>query len=351
MTCKIKCSSNQSVKDCRILVVSFGSIGRRHVDNLLKILPNANISILRTRYTESQHYDLPAGVSEQFFSLNQALLFNPCAAIVASPANMHLEIARTLVKSKIPVLIEKPLSDSLDGLDDFIKDVDFFGIKAAVAYNLRFLPSLYETREILNSGLIGNVYSVRAEVGQYLPSWRPGSRYQECVSSQKKLGGGALLELSHELDYIYWMFGLPDSVMAMGGKFTNLETDVEDLVELCFEYSFPKRLVSVHLDFIQQSPYRRCRFIGEKGTLELNALSNTINLYTINSSSWKQINFPEINYNQIYIDELVDFLTIDKFLSRLPTVRDGANVLAMIHAARESIASNKLMSINKYGQR
>ena len=75
------------------------------------------------------------------------------------------------------------------------------------AYNLRFLPSLQAYRERIQFGVIGKVLSVRCEIGQYLPSWRPGSDYRQAVSASRALGGGALLELSHEIDYLRWIFG------------------------------------------------------------------------------------------------------------------------------------------------
>ena len=105
-------------------------------------------------------------------------------------------------------------------------------IALMTAYNLRFQPSLQEFRKQIKQQRIGKILSVRVEVGQYLPNWRPESDYRKGVSAQKKLGGGVLLELSHEIDYISWIFGDYKWVKAHISKQSNLEIDVEDTAYL-----------------------------------------------------------------------------------------------------------------------
>jgi predicted dehydrogenase len=219
---------------------------------------------------------VPAGADHQFFSLQDALVFAPSAAIVAGPASIHLEVAMALAAAGIALLVEKPLAHTSAGLDALLAACARADIPLMVGYNLRFLPSLVECKRLLDTGAIGRVLGVRAEVGQYLPDWRPGTRYQENVSARQELGGGALLELSHEIDYLYWMFGMPARVSARGGRYSELEIDVEDMAELCLEYEGPARLVNIHLDFLQRSPARSCKFIGDQGTLVWNGITDKI---------------------------------------------------------------------------
>jgi len=334
----------------RYLVVSLGSIGRRHIANLRCLRPTSQIAVLRTSLRDLEGVTLPEGATHQFCDIEQAVSFAPRAAIIASPSSMHLEIASALVSAGIAVLVEKPLADTSAGLRNF---VDFALQRRAVAvvgYNLRFLPSLGEARAMLQAGAIGAVLSVRAEVGQYLPDWRPNTRYQESVSAQKALGGGALLELSHELDYLFWIFGLPDTVMAHGGRLSTLELDVEDTVELCLEYSKPRRLVNVHLDFLQRVPHRSCRFIGAQGTLVWNALNDSIDVFTVATGKWEHLDFPMKDRNQLYLDELTEFLSLsDSKETRLPNLAEGYDVLAIVEAAKQSIASKQVVKVQGYG--
>ena len=127
---------------------------------------------------------------------------------------------------RVPVLVEKPFSDSLERLQDIANFASLHHIPIMIGYNLRFKASLLEVRKRILSGLIGDVLYVRASVGQYLPDWRPNSDYRKNVSAQKTLGGGALLELSHEIDYIYWIFGKPKQVSCRGAKLSSLEIEM-----------------------------------------------------------------------------------------------------------------------------
>jgi predicted dehydrogenase len=194
----------------RYLVVSHGSIGRRHVANIRKLCPEAKIGVLRSGVSRDNVLSLKAdGVDRQFWSAMEAIAFQPDAVVIASPASTHLEFGQIFASHGIPILIEKPLSHKLIGLSDFTSLIADGDMYAKVAYNLRFKPSLqYVRREIL-SGAIGDVLSVRVEVGQFLPDWRPEIDYRESVSSRAQMGGGALLELSHEIDYVLWIFGTP----------------------------------------------------------------------------------------------------------------------------------------------
>ena len=333
----------------KYLIVSLGSIGRRHLANLRKLCPNAQIGILRT-HTTHRNTTVPADADCQFFSLDEALAFAPLAAVLAGPASIHLEFALPLAAAGIALLIEKPVAQTTQGLASLLKTCARDDVPLLVGYNLRFLPSLVECKRLIDAGAIGRVRSVRAEVGQYLPDWRPGTRYQEGVSAQQALGGGALLELSHEVDYVYWMFGMPTRVSARGGRYGELEIDVEDMVELCLEYQEPARLVSIHLDFLQRAPARTCKFIGDKGTLVWNGITDRIDLFSLPAGVWQQIDgYAQPDRNDMYLDELRHFLNCVR--KQATPVCDGAqgyDVLAIAEAAKESMAHGAAVPIHGY---
>lgn len=333
----------------KYLIVSLGSIGRRHLANLRNLCPDAQIGVLRT-HTKDRTTGVPVGADCQFFSLDEALAFAPSAAIVAGPASIHLEIALPLAAAGIALFIEKPVAHTTEGLAALVKACDRDEIPLLIGYNLRFLPSLAACKRLLDVGAIGRVRGVRAEVGQYLPDWRPGTLYQEGVSAQCALGGGALLELSHEIDYVYWMFGMPTRVSARGGQYGELNINVEDMVELCLEYLEPARLISIHLDFLQRNPARTCKFIGDTGTLIWNGINDRIDLFNVAEGTWQQIEgHMQPDRNDMYLDELRHFLNcVHKQATPVCDGAQGYDVLAITEAAKASMAHGAAVLTHGY---
>jgi len=322
----------------KYLIVGLGSIGKRHLSNLRLLRPTAQIGVLRLHSIVSDS-DIPQEADAQFTSLTEALAFAPLAAIIASPASTHIGIGRALADIGAALFIEKPIAHTVEGIPELLQRCVRSGLPLMVGYNLRFLPSLQKCKQLIGAGAIGKVLAARAEVGQYLPDWRPGTRYQNSVSAQRALGGGALLELSHELDYLYWLFGMPQRVSACGGKYSSLEIDVEDVVSISLEYAMPNRLVEIHLDFLQHAATRTCKFIGEQGILFWNGITDEITIFQTNKKQWVNINCPTNNdRNQMYIDELQHFLAC--IHDKKQPICDGAqalDVLKIVGAASMSM--------------
>jgi predicted dehydrogenase len=335
----------------RYLIVSLGSIGRRHLRNLRQLRPNSEIAILHLR-ASSEHSRAADGANHVFESLDDAVDFAPKAAIVAGPASTHVSIAQKLAEAGVHLLVEKPLSNAVEGCSELIDTVQGRGLVLMTGYNLSFLPSLQVAKACLDRGMIGHVIAARAEVGQFLPDWRPGTDYRAGVSAQSRLGGGALLELSHELHYLYWMFGMPSRVTARGGQLGDLDMDVEDLVELTLEYESPRRLVNVHLDLVQRVPHRSCRFIGSEGTLVWDAMRDSVEAYQAESGTWAQVPVRSLSdRNQMYVDELQHFLDcIERGLRPVVDGTDGLKTLVIVDAAKRSMACNSTVEVVSPGE-
>jgi predicted dehydrogenase len=328
------------------LIVGFGSIGQRHLRNLRMLRPNATVALLRQNPSADRD-DLPAGIDHQFTTLAEALAFKPRAAIVAGPATTHTAIGTALADAGAHLFIEKPLADCLDGIPALLDLCRRRKLTVMVGYNLRFLPSLKEVRRILESGALGRLLSTRAEVGQYLPDWRPDRDYRNTVTAQRELGGGVILELSHELDYLYWLFGLPRRVFARGGHYSGLHIDVEDVVEVVMEYLAPAHMVSVHMDMIQRVPVRTCRFVGEEGTLTWDGIADRVELFTAGEGKWTRCeHMANGDRNRMYVEELAHFLDcIEVGNEPLVDGEQGSDVLRIIHAVRDSIRDGCLVEL------
>ncbi len=330
----------------RYLIVSLGSIGLRHLKNLRYLKPSSKIAIL---HLQNKSNDIPNEADFCFINIQDAINFSPIAAIICSPASLHVKIASQLIARKIHVLIEKPISDKLDGLDPLLETATKMGVLVMTGYNLRFLSSLIKVKAIIKSDLIGKILSVKAEVGQYLPDWRPNTNYINSVSAKKDLGGGVLLELSHEIDYLYSIFGMPHKIFAIGGTYSSLEIDVEDMILLNMEYNIPnKMMVNIHMDFIQRKSCRSSKFIGSEGTIFWDVIEDEIVVYKSDKEPvLKFSNLENSNRNTMYIQELKHFLTcISKGETPQIDGYQGRDVLRIVDAAKKSIQNNSIVNLN-----
>jgi predicted dehydrogenase len=331
----------------RVLIVGFGSIGKRHVRLARKLMPNVQIAVLRHKNCQELQ---GSDIDFCYTNLNDALQFQPQAAVIANPATHHLEVALSLAQAGVHLLIEKPISINSDGVETLLKTCRSLGTTLMVGYNLRFLPSLQKFRELLEERCVGQVLSVRAEIGKYLPSWRPGSDYRQTVSAKADLGGGVLLELSHEIDYLRWLFGEVEWVKAVQCKQSKLEIDVEDTAHLVMSLTqtdeATSTVVALNMDFIRHDTTRICTVIGERGTLRWNAVAGTVELFEQGNSEWQTLLTDLPQRDDSYLAEWRHFLEcIEEKASPLISGEDGLAVLRIIEASRQSSNTGCTVSI------
>ena len=329
----------------RILIIGIGSIGKRHLRFARELVPNADIRVLRHQATNK----VPEYSNGCFSSLEESIAFAPQIAVIASPAPFHIPTAQALAEVGVHLLIEKPLSASLNGVMQLLETCQKQDTILLTGYNLRFLPSLQRFRDMLDESVIGKVLSVRCEVGQYLPSWRPENDYRQGVSARREMGGGVLLELSHELDYLRWIFGEVDWVKAALSRQSSLEVDVEDTAHLTLGFTPTvnghQLIGSVNLDFIRHDTTRQCIAIGEKGSLRWNCLTGGVELYEAGTKEWRELFSHPHQCDDSYLDEWQNLIAcITEHKTPLITGEDGLKVLQIIEAARHSATSGGQMS-------
>lgn len=329
----------------RVVIMSLGSIGQRHLRNLRMLLPDAAIAVWRRPGVDAA---TPPGANQVLFSLDEVLAFAPDAAIIASPASAHLNAALALADAGVHLLVEKPLSSTGQGVSQLVALCRERNLVLMVGYNLRFMPSLQKARAMIQEGAIGRVISVRAEVGQYLPQWRPSVDYREVVTAQSALGGGVLLELSHDIDYILWILGLPARLTAFGGHYSDLEIDVEDVAEILLDYPDRRCLVSIHLDMVQRSAMRRCRFVGSEGVLIWDCIADQIEYFRADEAEWRVVGDLRLeDRNRMYIDQLAHFFDcIETGRSPLCSGEDGLRSLEIVDATRRSILDRQAVEFD-----
>ena len=322
----------------RIIIVGYGSIGSRHLRLARGLLPEADIRLLRHQVVDF----VPEEANGCFHDLASAMAFKPQLAIVANPAPFHLQVALPLAEQGVHLLIEKPLSVSAAEVSNLIEICDRRQCILMIGYNLRFLTSLNRFRDLVRSGeLAGKIASVRCEIGQHLTTWRQGMDYRIGVSARKDLGGGALLELSHEIDYLCWIFGRVDWVSASLLRQGDLDIDVEDSVHLLLGFEPDtdgnQLVASLNMDFIRHDTTRSCIAIGSEGSLRWNALTGCVDFFARDAANWQTISTHTPQSDESYLSEWNHLLGLIKHReSPLVSGEDGLRVIEVIDAARKS---------------
>ena len=323
-------------------VASLGSIGKRHAENLRRLRPGARIVGLRATNGDPGKTACDLFVS----SIEEALTHSPRAAIIASPASLHRDTAEGFLTAGVPVLVEKPLADTLAAAERIAAAAKSAAVPAMVGYNLRFSPIFAKAKAAFEAGEIGDVPHARFSVGQYLPDWRPTQDYRKTVSARADLGGGALLELSHEIDLACWFFGLPDRVYAEGGQLSALEIDVEDVVELTLRYENPARIVTVGLDFLARAPRRQILLTGADATLSADGIAQSVRIERGGGSQPETSSFAPLDPNAAYMAEMTHFLDcVENGGSPSPSVENGLDVMRIVEAARRSMKDGRAIAM------
>lgn len=311
-------------------------------------MPNADIRVLRHQESAS----IPEYANGCFSNIDQAITFAPHIAVIASPATFHIGAAQLFAQAGVHLLVEKPLSASLDGIPQFLEICRKQKTVLLIGYNLRFLPSLQRFRDLLNENVIGRVISVRCEIGQNLPSWRPDADYRQGVSARRELGGGALLELSHEIDYLRWIFGDIDMVKATLSRQSSFEINVEDTAHLILSFA-PTETGSqltgtLNMDFIRHDTTRLCTAIGENGSLRWNGLTGVVEQLDAGEKEWRERYKHQHQRDDSYLAEWQHFIAcVDEQKTPIISGEDGLMVLQIVEAARQASESGGQVQVAK----
>ncbi len=320
----------RSVK--RLAIVGLGSIGRRHLRILKELRPEIKVVLVRSgngvRWPEETLASLIV------FDIRSAIDIGVDAAIISSPSPFHLEQANIFLDSNIPLLIEKPLSISAEGLDTFKRRAQSKSITLLVGYVLRYSAGARHLRKLIQENHVGEVTSANIKCMSWLPDWRPAQDYRNTVSARANLGGGVLLELSHELDFANWLFGPFEIAKATLSNSGLLDIDVEDSAKINL-LSKAGQAVSVHLDFSSKQIIRETTVIGLSGTLSWNLIENRITLIPAigDIMEWSLLE----ERDDMYRGQLIHFLdSIEHGDEPEVTLEDGITVMKLIDSARRS---------------
>jgi predicted dehydrogenase len=322
----------------KILIVGFGSIGRRHLRNLLA-LGESDIIVLRSGKSTLPVDEL-VGLTVEY-EMEKALAHRPDAAIIANPTALHLGAAIPAARAGCHLFLEKPISHSLDGLTELRSALDQGGGQLLVGFQFRFHPGLKKVASLLAESAIGRVVSARAHWGEYLPNWHPWEDYRASYASLPDLGGGVALTLCHPFDYLRWLLGEVSGIQSLSGSLGGLGLNVEDTVECLLRFQ-SGAIGSLHLDYIQRPGVHRLEIIGERGTLTWDNADGAVRLSSANPDGspgeWLVFSPPEdFERNTLFMDEMRHFLAVIRGEEApLCTLEDGEATLRLALQARRN---------------
>ena len=325
----------------KILIIGFGSIGARHFNNL-RTLGYKDLVLVSSKTPGQKGWE-----NFQVHTTLESALKVGCYthAFVCSPTAFHIGQLQELVKAKVSkIYLEKPISHNLEGLDQFMIAADQ-GIQIHIGYDLHFDPGLAQVKRLLDEGAIGEVYSANAFVGQYLPDWRPYEDHRKGMSASIERGGGVMLDLIHEFDYLIWLLGKAERVSAIYQKNKALEIETEDVADVLIKFESGVT-GTIHLDYHQRILIRNCVITGALGTIKWDLAARKVTLVQENKEE-VHFDFSAFERNDRYLEIVKAFMGQDSD-DRICTFEQGLESLQMVIAAKISSQTHSIIKLPIY---
>jgi predicted dehydrogenase len=327
------------------LIAGFGSIGRRHLRNLLA-LGERDIVFFRSNRSTLPDDEIAGFPVETH--LEAALAHRPDAVIIANPTAMHLDVAIPAAEAGCAILLEKPVANAWDRVPELEAIVGRGKARVLVGFQFRFHPTLRRAAELLAEGAIGQPVAARAHWGEYLPGWHPWEDYHQSYAARPDLGGGVILTLSHPFDYLRMLLGEAESLWAFTTGQSRLGVPVEDTAEIGIRFNpgggAASAVASVHLDYLQQPATHTLEIIGSDGTLRWDNADGSLAWFRGGAQDW-QIETPPQGFerNWLFMEEMRNFIAVARG-EAVPacTLNDGLRALEIALAARDSAADGQL---------
>ncbi len=298
----------------KFLIAGLGSIGRRHLRNLLA-LGQRDIVLYRTGRSTLPDDELAGFPVEH--DLEAALArHRPDAVIVANPTALHLEVAIPAARTGAHLLLEKPIAHDARHLPALQQAVARQRVRVLVGFQFRFHPTLRTVRQWLAQGRIGTVHFLRAHWGEYLPAWHPWEDYRRSYAARADLGGGVIRTLCHPLDYVRYLLGVtaaddPQVLRAWAGHISALELQgVEDSAEIVLGFA-QGAVASIHVNYIQRPPRHDLEVVGSQGTVRWDYASGQALLLGPDGTPQAQASLPPgWERNTMFLDEMRHFVAL-----------------------------------------
>ena len=250
-----------------VLINGLGSIAKKHITAIRETAPGTAIYALRSIAGATPYEDV---INVQ---KGASLPVKPDFVIISNPTSLHRQSIEESIAFGCPLFIEKPVLSSTEGADELLRRLEANNILTYVACNLRFHPVLQRLKEYL-SDKSPRINEVNIYCGSYLPSWRPGQDYTKSYSASAEMGGGVHLDLIHEIDYAYWLFGKPQDVMSIRRKVSSLQINSVDFA--AYHLLYPEFVVNIILNYYRKDAKRTIEVLTEDGTISADLVNGQL---------------------------------------------------------------------------
>lgn len=330
----------------KILVIGCGSIGRRHIKNLLSI----GMSSILAFDIDKAKLKAVKGISKSIIvsdRLKELWREKPDVAFICVPTALHIRYALEAARKGCHIFIEKPLSHNMKGMDTLIRIVKKKNLVVYIGYKLHFNKCLIKIKKLLRSERpMKDIITGRIHFGTSLPRRHPWEDYRLGYGGKKSLGGGVILDsISHQLNYLISLFGKPEKVFSYSSKGSKLDIDVEDLTYVLMK--FPgNTLVSAHSNYIEWPHKNTFELIGEGGTIFCDFAKGYVKYYNIRKGKWI-VFYGDKDTNEQYVKEIKDFIKCMKRKS-VPASMDvisGRNEMKILMGIKKSTDKGKWIKV------
>jgi predicted dehydrogenase len=283
---------------------------------------------------------------EHYTDLEVALTRNSYThGFICSPTAFHVQDLNQFLDAGIAnIYLEKPVSHTYEGVKGLSEKIKFGSSRVVVGFDLHFDPGLMKTKEILGSGVLGKIYSANAFVGQYLPDWRPFEDHRQGMSASKAKGGGVMLDLVHEFDYLRWLLGAPSRLAAFYQNNPQLEIETEDVSDVLIQFASGAS-ASIHLDYYQRKLIRFCILTGEKGTIKWDLADRSVTT-VLSDQSQEKIDFAQFERNDRYVQIVKAFIQ-NPSDERLTSFEQALISLKMVLESKKSSETNSMIELKE----
>jgi predicted dehydrogenase len=326
----------------RIAVVGTGSVGKRHLANLLTLRRAEVLAVSEFNKHAAVQVD---GVSVPVIHSYAQALDQCDAVVIANPSSMHLEYLSEAIAAGKHVYIEKPVAPDSAGLADLHAAAQGKKLVIAVGTQFRFNPALRQVKEIIDRGELGRLMTVLACSGEHIADYHPEEDYRTSYAARRELGGGVLLTQIHQIDYLNWLFGSFASVFAREMAMPELGIDVESSVTYLLnnEQGLP---VVGHLNYAQRPKNTSMEIIGSAGRITWSYGSNSLTLYKNGSQQPKVWQTP-FNRNTMFLDCMTDFLNaIKNRVEPETTLQAGLAAIRIVESIKKSLLSHAVERVH-----
>tara|TARA_B100001123_G_C15238461_1_gene998120 strand:+ start:431 stop:1468 length:1038 start_codon:yes stop_codon:yes gene_type:complete len=340
-----------------VLFFGLGGIGQRYLRLVKKNFSNFAVYAYRIKgrkfeitdkLNANQKIDIEKKYNiKRIKNLNYLNKIKIDFAIICNPTSEHIKTIKKLLKHKIPILVEKPLSNSINRLDDVLLTLKKNKTLLLTGHMMRFNPAVIKLKKMIKNNFLGRIYNVVIKSHSYMPGWHKYEDFKKLYASNKSLGGGVILTETHEIDLLKWIFGIPNKIIAFKNKKNKFNLDVEDTVNGAIKYNNRFNfLVTFSLSFIQKLPTKKISIYGKKGKLTLDLISNKLTFENIKNTKPIKIIDSNISRNELFYLQLKHFVSLIKKKRTTSQILDnGYDSLKICLAIKKSIIQRDVNKI------